>query len=166
VYDGTDGFNFVTNPVVQLPLKVTVERIAFAKGKFEEVVWPTTVMFPLASTAMPFPLSSLLPPIRVENNKPEPDEFSFVTNASDKPFPVPAAYRTEALAGSLTRLRTPVVHKPVSVLVQLLPPFVVLIIPRLFIAAYTAEEVATIALTPAFGTPFVRGAHEVPPLVL
>jgi hypothetical protein len=38
VYDGTAGFNFVTNPVPQLPLKVTVERAAFANGKFKELV--------------------------------------------------------------------------------------------------------------------------------
>jgi hypothetical protein len=38
VYDGTAGFNFVTNAVPQLPLRVTVERTAFAKGKFDELV--------------------------------------------------------------------------------------------------------------------------------
>src|SRR5215470_11268851 len=99
--EGTDGFTFVTNPVAQLPLRATVGRTAFATGKFKELVWPATEMLPIASTAMPLPLSSLLPPSNVENNTPEPEEFNFVTNASEAPLPIVPAYRTEPLIGSL-----------------------------------------------------------------
>src|SRR5215204_5853268 len=93
-YDGIAGFSFVTNPVAQFPLKFTVDRTAFATGKFSELVWPATEMRPFPSTAMPFPISSLLPPRRVENNKPEPDEFNLVTKASEEPLPSVPAYRT------------------------------------------------------------------------
>jgi hypothetical protein len=130
-YDETEGFNFVTKPVLQLPLKVTVDRKAFTAGKFLEFVQPAMEMFPLPSTAIALPVSSPLPPTRVENNKPEPAAFNLVINASGKPDPVVAAYRIVGSVGWLTRLLTIVLPKPVTVLVQLLPPFVVLKMPPL-----------------------------------
>src|SRR5687767_10265998 len=121
-------------------------------------------MFPFPSTAMPLPLSSLLPPRSVENNKPEPDEFSLVTKASlKKPKPVPAYKSDEP---PRTRVRTDVFHRPAFELAQFVPPFVDLTTPALPTAAYTAEEVTTIAVTVPCGTWFVSGSHEVAPLVL
>src|SRR5690349_17273315 len=90
-YDETEGFNFVTKPVAQLPLKVTVERKAFTAGKLDELVWPAIEMFPDPSTAILLAMSSPFPPSRVENSRPEPDEFSLVTKASGSPDPLVAA---------------------------------------------------------------------------
>src|ERR1041384_3801175 len=124
-------------------------------------------MFPFPSTVMPLPDSSLLPPRSVENNRPEPAAFNLVTNASVKKLePVPA-YKVDESLGRTTRVRTKMLHKPEFALVQLVPPFVDLIMPALLIAAYTAADVATIALTELFcGTSFVSGVHEAAPLVL
>src|SRR5258708_1205661 len=83
-YDGTAGFNFVTNPSWQLSVAVGADCAAFTTGKFKEFVSPATSMFPLPSIAMPLPVSALLPPRRVENKRPDPDEFNLVTKASDK----------------------------------------------------------------------------------
>src|SRR5215211_6348728 len=104
-------------------------------------------MFPFASTAMSFPVSSLLPPRSVENNTPEPAEFNLVTKASVKKLELVPAYMTDESPGCTTRVRTKGLHRPLFALVQLAPPFVDLITPLLPMDAYTAEDVATIELT-------------------
>ena len=103
-------------------------------GKFKDFVWPATEIFPLPSTEMLLPISSLLPPSRVENNSPEPAEFNLVTKTSGDPDPIVPAYSTAASVGCLTRLRTAELDRPLLALVQLLPPFVVFMTPLLTLA--------------------------------
>src|SRR5687768_17943991 len=123
-------------------------------------------MFPLPSTAMSLPVSSLLPPRSVENKRPEPDAFSFVINASvKKDDPVPA-YKTDGSPGRTAMPRTNRLHRPAFAAAQLAPPLLDFVMPLLPIAAYTAEDVTSSALTEPCGTSFVSRVHEVAPLVL
>src|SRR5215475_14380502 len=117
-------------------------------------------MFPLPSTAMPFPVSSLVPPSKLENNNAEPDAFNLVTKASLPNDPPVPANRIDALLGWVRIVVTDPLHRPLLALVQFVPPFVVLITPEEPTAAYTAEAFAAIELTAPCGTPVITGFHE------
>src|SRR5271155_2072795 len=67
----------------------TDDCTGFTSGKSDDVVKQPTITVPAGPRPMPEPISSPLPPSKVEKTTPEPSRVNSVTKASEEPSSAP-----------------------------------------------------------------------------